>query len=108
MAGKSVLVAAHGNSLRAIAKYLEATNTGLDLQGPTECVAFAQGMTESDAESPETKKQEISTGLLEECFSAQVMEFNIPTGVPLVYELDTSLRVVQKCPLRRTSNFGES
>ncbi|CAE7742965.1 gpmA [Symbiodinium pilosum] len=54
MAGKSVLVAAHGNSLRAIAKYLE-------------------GMTESD-----------------------VMEFNIPTGVPLVYELDTSLRVVQK------------
>jgi len=54
MAGKNVLVAAHGNSLRAICKYLE-------------------GMTESD-----------------------VMEFNIPTGVPLVYELDVNLQVLQK------------
>ncbi|CAE7420631.1 gpmA, partial [Symbiodinium microadriaticum] len=54
MAGKNVLVAAHGNSLRAICKYLE-------------------GMKETD-----------------------VMDFNIPTGVPLVYELDANLRVMQK------------
>lgn len=54
MAGKSVLVAAHGNSLRAICKYLE-------------------NMSE-----------------------AEVLEFNIPTSVPLVYELDDNLGFIQK------------
>merc|ERR1711976_561766 len=54
MAGKSVLVPAHGNSLRAICKYLE-------------------GMSE-----------------------AEVLEFNIPTAVPLVYELDQDLKFVKK------------
>merc|ERR1712151_374990 len=54
MSGKSVLVAAHGNSLRAICKYLE-------------------GMSE-----------------------AEVLELNIPTGVPLVYELDDKLNFVKK------------
>jgi 2,3-bisphosphoglycerate-dependent phosphoglycerate mutase len=54
MAGKSVLVSAHGNSLRAICKYLE-------------------GMSE-----------------------AEVLEFNIPTAVPLVYELDKDLKFVKK------------
>mmetsp|Transcript_122902 Transcript_122902/g.348369 ORF Transcript_122902/g.348369 Transcript_122902/m.348369 type:complete len:250 (+) Transcript_122902:49-798(+) len=54
MAGKSVLVAAHGNSLRALSKYLE-------------------GMSE-----------------------AEVLEFNIPTGVPLVYELDMNLNFIRK------------
>jgi 2,3-bisphosphoglycerate-dependent phosphoglycerate mutase len=54
MAGKSVLVAAHGNSLRALAKYIE-------------------NMSE-----------------------AQVLEFNIPTGVPLVYELDMEMKFVKK------------
>lgn len=54
LAGKSVLVTAHGNSLRAICKYLE-------------------DMSEAD-----------------------VLELNIPTGVPLVYELDEELSVVQK------------
>ena len=29
----------------------------------------------------------------------EVMDFNIPTGVPLVYELDANLRVMQKCPV---------
>lgn len=52
--GKSVLVAAHGNSLRAICKYLE-------------------GMSE-----------------------AEVLEFNIPTAVPLVYELDDNLEFIRK------------
>jgi bisphosphoglycerate-dependent phosphoglycerate mutase family 1 len=54
MAGRSVMVAAHGNSLRAICKYLE-------------------NMSED-----------------------QVLEFNIPTGVPLVYELDAQLKFVKR------------
>jgi 2,3-bisphosphoglycerate-dependent phosphoglycerate mutase len=54
MAGKSVLVSAHGNSLRAICKYIE-------------------GMSE-----------------------AEVLEFNIPTAVPLVYELDQDLKFIKK------------
>eukprot|EP00445_Apocalathium_hangoei_P000333 CAMPEP_0203839164 /NCGR_PEP_ID=MMETSP0359-20131031/1_1 /ASSEMBLY_ACC=CAM_ASM_000338 /TAXON_ID=268821 /ORGANISM="Scrippsiella Hangoei, Strain SHTV-5" /LENGTH=726 /DNA_ID=CAMNT_0050753147 /DNA_START=59 /DNA_END=2239 /DNA_ORIENTATION=+ len=54
MAGRSVMVAAHGNSLRALCKFLE-------------------GMSE-----------------------AEVLELNIPTAVPLVYELDSKLRFVKK------------
>merc|ERR1711957_1165413 len=53
MAGKSVLVAAHGNSLRALCKHIE-------------------NMSETD-----------------------VLELNIPTGVPLVYELDDNLLAAQ-------------
>lgn len=49
-AGKRVLVAAHGNSLRALVKYLD-------------------GMSDED-----------------------IVGLNIPTGVPLVYELDDELR----------------
>jgi 2,3-bisphosphoglycerate-dependent phosphoglycerate mutase len=49
-AGKQVLVAAHGNSLRALIKHLDGV---------------------SDAE---------------------IMALNVPTGVPLVYELDAKLR----------------
>jgi len=54
MAGKSVMVAAHGNSLRAICKYIE-------------------GMSQEE-----------------------VLDLNIPTGVPLVYELDTNMDFLQK------------
>lgn len=50
--GSRVLVVAHGNSLRALAKYLE--------------------------------------GLSEQ----QVLDFNIPTGIPLVYELNEALQPV--------------
>ena len=50
--GKKVLIAAHGNSLRALVKYLDNI---------------------SDAEIP---------------------ELNIPTGIPLVYELDDKLKPV--------------
>jgi 2,3-bisphosphoglycerate-dependent phosphoglycerate mutase len=49
-AGKKVLIAAHGNSLRALVKYLD--------------------------------------GVSDEA----IVELNIPTGVPLVYELDAELR----------------
>ncbi|MBS1819540.1 MAG: 2,3-diphosphoglycerate-dependent phosphoglycerate mutase [Acidobacteria bacterium] len=51
--GKRVLVAAHGNSLRALVKYLDNI---------------------SDAE---------------------IVELNIPTGIPLVYELDANLKPIR-------------
>jgi 2,3-bisphosphoglycerate-dependent phosphoglycerate mutase len=49
-AGGRVLIAAHGNSLRALVKYLDAVS------------------------------------------EEQIVELNIPTGIPLVYELDSDLR----------------
>ncbi|HVQ62811.1 MAG TPA: 2,3-bisphosphoglycerate-dependent phosphoglycerate mutase, partial [Burkholderiales bacterium] len=49
-AGRRVLIVAHGNSLRALVKYLDAV---------------------SDSE---------------------IVDLNIPTGLPLVYELDSALR----------------
>ena len=52
-AGKSVIIAAHGNSLRALVKYLDDV---------------------SDAE---------------------IVDLNIPTGQPLVYELDKSLKPIR-------------
>jgi 2,3-bisphosphoglycerate-dependent phosphoglycerate mutase len=52
-AGKQVLVAAHGNSLRAIVKYLDNMS------------------------------------------SSEIMGVNIPTGFPLVYELDEDLNVIR-------------
>jgi 2,3-bisphosphoglycerate-dependent phosphoglycerate mutase len=51
--GKKVLVAAHGNSLRALVKYLD-------------------GMSDE-----------------------AIVELNIPTGVPLVYELDDNLKPIR-------------
>ena len=51
-AGKRVLIVAHGNSMRALVKYLDAI--------PDEVIT----------------------------------ELNIPTGIPLVYELDEGLRAV--------------
>ncbi|MCX7712052.1 MAG: 2,3-diphosphoglycerate-dependent phosphoglycerate mutase [Chthoniobacterales bacterium] len=53
MEGKKVLIAAHGNSLRALVKHLDNL---------------------SDQE---------------------ILELNIPTGIPLVYELDDQLRPIQ-------------
>jgi 2,3-bisphosphoglycerate-dependent phosphoglycerate mutase len=50
--GKRVLISAHGNSLRALVKYLD-------------------NISESD-----------------------IVELNIPTGIPLVYELDASLKPI--------------
>lgn len=51
--GKRVLIAAHGNSLRALVKYLD-------------------NISEAD-----------------------ITELNIPTGIPLVYELDKDLKPVR-------------
>ncbi|QPG05505.1 2,3-diphosphoglycerate-dependent phosphoglycerate mutase [Salinimonas marina] len=52
--GQRIIIAAHGNSLRALVKYLD-------------------GMSEEE-----------------------VLELNIPTGVPLVYELDENLKPISK------------
>ena len=53
-AGKRVLIAAHGNSIRALVKYFE-------------------GMSEEE-----------------------ILEVNIPTGIPLVYEFDENMKVIHK------------
>jgi 2,3-bisphosphoglycerate-dependent phosphoglycerate mutase len=53
-AGKRVLIAAHGNSLRALVKFLENTS------------------------------------------EQEIIELNIPTGIPLVYELDEELQPINK------------
>ncbi|PKP01232.1 MAG: 2,3-diphosphoglycerate-dependent phosphoglycerate mutase [Bacteroidetes bacterium HGW-Bacteroidetes-6] len=50
--GKRIIIAAHGNSLRAVVKYLE-------------------GMSDE-----------------------AILKYNIPTGIPLVYELDDDLKVI--------------
>ena len=52
-AGKEVLVVAHGNSIRALIKYLD-------------------GVSDAD-----------------------IVELNVPTGIPLVYELDDELRPIR-------------
>jgi 2,3-bisphosphoglycerate-dependent phosphoglycerate mutase len=52
-AGQRLLLAAHGNSIRALVKYLDNVS------------------------------------------EAEIVELNIPTGVPLVYELDASLRPIR-------------
>jgi 2,3-bisphosphoglycerate-dependent phosphoglycerate mutase len=54
LAGRRVIVAAHGNSLRALVKHLD-------------------GISEAD-----------------------IVELNIPTGIPLVYELDSRLSPQRK------------
>ncbi len=51
--GKKVLIAAHGNSIRALVKYLDKV--------------------------PDN----------------EIVELNIPTGIPLVYELDANLRPIK-------------
>lgn len=54
LSGKNVIIAAHGNSLRALVKYLD-------------------GMS-----------------------NEEIPLFNVPTGIPLVYELDKDLRATKK------------
>lgn len=53
-AGRRVLIAAHGNSLRALVKHLDSVSED------------------------------------------EIVELNIPTGIPLVYELDSELRPLRK------------
>jgi 2,3-bisphosphoglycerate-dependent phosphoglycerate mutase len=53
LAGRRVLITAHGNSLRALVKYLDAVS------------------------------------------DADIVDLNIPTGIPLVYELDAALKPIR-------------
>lgn len=57
--GKNILIAAHGNTLRALVKYIENIS------------------------------------------NEDIIELNIPTGVPLIYELDDSLNFVKKYYLEK-------
>ena len=57
LAGKRVLIAAHGNSLRALIKYFEHLS------------------------------------------DEQIVQVNLPTGVPLVYEFDEGFNVLNKAYL---------
>ncbi len=65
---KRVLISAHGNSLRALIKYLDQIS------------------------------------------EKRIMELNIPTGIPLVYELDDELKPIthyylgEKAPIKKTSD----
>lgn len=52
-AGKKLVIAAHGNSLRALVKYLDVIS------------------------------------------EKEILELNIPTGIPLIYELDEELKPIR-------------
>jgi len=64
--GKSVIIVAHGNSLRALVKYLD-------------------NMSEEE-----------------------ILNCNIPTGVPLVYELDDNMKPIQNYYLGNLSEIQEA
>ncbi|MBL8497577.1 2,3-diphosphoglycerate-dependent phosphoglycerate mutase [Nitrosomonas sp. JL21] len=65
-AGKNVIIAAHGNSLRALVKYLD-------------------DMSE-----------------------AEILKCNIPTGIPLVYELESNLKPIRSYYLGNDSDIQEA
>jgi 2,3-bisphosphoglycerate-dependent phosphoglycerate mutase len=62
--GEKILIAAHGNSLRALVKHLDSMS------------------------------------------EAEIMELNIPTGVPLVYELDAALKPIRHYYLGDQEKIG--
>lgn len=66
MADKKVIIAAHGNSLRALVKYLD-------------------NMSE-----------------------AEILNYNIPTGIPLVYELDDNMNAIQSYYLGDPAEIQEA
>lgn len=66
LAGKSVIIAAHGNSLRALVKYLD-------------------DMSEKD-----------------------ILNCNIPTGIPLVYELENNLKPIRSYYLGNDAEIQEA
>lgn len=65
-AGKKVLIAAHGNSLRALIQHLESISR------------------------------------------EEIMEVNVPTGIPLVYELDDGLKVLKKYYLGNAEEIAKA
>lgn len=65
-AGKRLVISAHGNSLRALVKYLDDVS------------------------------------------SEDIMEFNIPTGIPLIYELDDNVRAIKNYYLADESDLDKA
>jgi 2,3-bisphosphoglycerate-dependent phosphoglycerate mutase len=65
-AGKRLVISAHGNSLRALVKYLDDVS------------------------------------------SEDIMEFNIPTGIPLIYELDDDARALNNYYLADESDLDKA
>lgn len=83
--GKRVLIAAHGNSLRGIVKHLEGTSALQGYLGSPCCPSWhCVSRTTSDSAF-------VFTGMSEEA----IMELNLPTGIPIVYELDKNLKPVK-------------
>lgn len=64
--GKSIIIAAHGNSLRALVKYLDNISDG------------------------------------------DILNCNIPTGVPLIYELDDNLKPIKNYYLGNSTEIQEA
>lgn len=65
-AGQSVIIAAHGNSLRALVKYLDNVS------------------------------------------DVDILNYNIPTGIPLIYELDDNLKPIQNYYLGNQTDIQEA
>lgn len=83
--GKRVLIAAHGNSLRGIVKHLEGRSP---LQGhPRDLPASPSG--------PVGSSRSDGTAVFAGMSEAAIMELNLPTGIPIVYELDKNLKPVK-------------
>ncbi|NWX29989.1 PGAM1 mutase, partial [Notiomystis cincta] len=78
--GKRVLIAAHGNSLRGIVKHLEGRSALQWQQRPP----ASPRRSRSDGAA-------VFAGMSEEA----IMELNLPTGIPIVYELDKNLKPVK-------------
>lgn len=82
--GKRVLIAAHGNSLRGIVKHLEGRSP---LQGhPRDPLLPRLALWEGPRVTCA-----VFAGMSEEA----IMELNLPTGIPIVYELDKNLKPVK-------------
>ena len=78
--GKRVLVTAHGNTLRALVKYLDNIPKEVTYFPAFDC----------------SRIKYVNTMFPYVGFLVQVItELNIPTGVPLVYHLDANLKPVQ-------------
>ena len=81
--GKTVLVAAHGNSIRGILKYLNDLPSSLPLASRVAC-------------PPLTIPPLVPRGrYLDDIPEDEITDLEIPTGVPLVYHLDSDLRPIK-------------
>lgn len=92
-AGKKVLIAAHGNSLRALVKYL-GTSLSLILFPLFVPYSFVMFIDFALDERVDVDASYLLV-LLDNISEEKIVELNIPTGIPLVYELDENLHPVK-------------